>query len=165
MVDLERVLQTVAEVPPPPCSDWWGHQSLAKAQAPKDALIPCVCACVCARACLCARACVCVRACVRACEFMCVFVHACLCLCLCASNSIRSAFGLALVFSCSAVIVRSPKERRLWSAIHTICGPPHAMPPRSTRSAAKRKARALRTAASSSSKACMQTRVLRQPLR
>jgi hypothetical protein len=25
-------------------------------------------------------------------------------------------------------MVKSPKERRLWSAIHTICGPPHAMP-------------------------------------
>ena len=78
--------------------------------------------------CVRARACACVRSCVRSCEFLCVFVPAFVCLCLCASTSIRSAFGLALVVSCSAVIVKSPKERRLWSAIHTICGPPHAMP-------------------------------------
>jgi hypothetical protein len=81
MVDLERVLQTVAEVPPPPLRT--NHSPKLRRQKMHSSL-------VCVRACACA----CVRSCVRACEFLGVFVHACVCLCLCASTSIRSAFGL-----------------------------------------------------------------------
>ena len=116
MVDLERVLQTVAEVPPPPLRTKITRQSSGAKRCTHPL---CVCARVRVRACV--RAFVRVSSCVSLCMRLCV--------CVCARVlPFVPPSGFALVVSCSAVMVKSPKERRLWSAIHTICGPPHAMP-------------------------------------